>query len=375
MNVDRLKRFPDQNAEKRGTECTAETATDIAGNIDGIAYDAGFTYAVTLRLMGSAPTTAGADPKAALQSVIAFGALPLANQTFDALSASELYEANYANYSGDQDALALQHTKDGILALSSYADIAAYVAKTGWGASLTVKWYEGFNLVPPTGILASPTPTSGYSIHDVAVYGTIAINGVEYLILKAWKGADFGDHGYCYMRREILNSVMLSAWAFNPDASRWANLVGILLTRFPALYPYTFQLLQANQPPMLTVHTFPAMVEKWATAIGHAEGARPYLRNPGNLKLSTLTASWGGTKGFAASDGGYLCQFATDAAGHAALCNFLMLGCEDELRAFHQARTLQAFSTVYGGNPPQGYIDRIASELGVPVDTQISSFL
>jgi hypothetical protein len=99
--------------------------------------------------------------------------------------------------------------------------------------------------------------------------------------------------------------------------------------------------------------------------------------NPGNLKYSTLTASWGAQKGPAASDGGFLCQFANDNAGQTALCNFLVLGCEDELIAFHapEARTLAGFTTIYAGNPPEGYITRIEEALGVPGTTQISTFL
>jgi hypothetical protein len=60
-----------------------------------------------------------------------------------------------------------------------------------------------------------------------------------------------------------------------------------------------------------------------------------------------------------------------------ALCNFLILGCEDELIAFHgpTARPLQGFTDVHAGNPPQGYTDRIVETLGVSADTQISTFL
>lgn len=123
--------------------------------------------------------------------------------------------------------------------------------------------------------------------------------------------------------------------------------------------------------------TLPATITKWAAAIAIGEGANPTLHNPGNLKYSTLTASWGAKKGPTASDGGNLCQFADENAGQTALCNFLVLGCEDELTAFHApaARILQGFTEIYVGNPPQGYIDRIVETLGVPADTQISTFL
>jgi hypothetical protein len=54
-------------------------------------------------------------------------------------------------------------------------------------------------------------------------------------------------------------------------------------------------------------------------------------------------------------DGGFLATFKTDQAGQAALCSFLVLGCEDELVAFHApaARTLAGFTKIYAGSPAQ----------------------
>ncbi len=131
----------------------------------------------------------------------------------------------------------------------------------------------------------------------------------------------------------------------------------------------------ATTEPTSTI--FAPMIEKWITAVSQWEGANPESNNPGNLKYSTLTASWGATKGHPASDGGYLCQFATENAGEIALGNFLTLGCEDELIAFHspEARTLRGFTVIYAGNPPENYIQGIIAGLGVPGDTLISTFI
>lgn len=122
---------------------------------------------------------------------------------------------------------------------------------------------------------------------------------------------------------------------------------------------------------------FMPMILKWAAAVTAAEKANPKYNNPGNLKLSSLTASWGGTSGRAATDGGFLCQFPTPQMGLNALCSFLTLGAEDQLVAFHSvaARTLEGFTTIYAGNPPQGYKDSITKALGVPSTTLISTFL
>lgn len=117
------------------------------------------------------------------------------------------------------------------------------------------------------------------------------------------------------------------------------------------------------------------MIEEWATAIEHWENAPATSNNPGNLKYSSLTAQWGATKGRRATDGGSFCQFASYDQGFNALCQFLTLGAKDQLAAFHSARTLGEFTKVYAGNPSQGYINGIATALGVSLNTLVSSFL
>lgn len=122
---------------------------------------------------------------------------------------------------------------------------------------------------------------------------------------------------------------------------------------------------------------FSQSIVKWANLIKQVEGATPTSHNPGNLKYSSLTASWGATRGRAALDGGFLCQFPDDATGMTALCNFLTLGAENQLLAFHSAaaRTLEGFTKIYAGNPPQGYINTIVTGMGGNPKVNISTFL
>ena len=134
------------------------------------------------------------------------------------------------------------------------------------------------------------------------------------------------------------------------------------------------------EPTVLAAPVATAPISKihiWALAIAVQEGAKKTLNNPGNLKVSTLTKSWGATKGFQATDGGWIAQFPTPQAGETALENFLTLGCQDELIAFHApaARTLGGFTQIYAGNPPPEYEEAVGRALGCPLDTPISSFL
>lgn len=110
----------------------------------------------------------------------------------------------------------------------------------------------------------------------------------------------------------------------------------------------------------------------WAKAIAQWEGDTTG-HNAGNMKYTALTASWGATKGRPAADGGFFAVFKDD--GLPALCNFLSMGCKDQLLDFHNARTLESFTKIYAGDPPQGYINGIAKILGVSLDTNIATFL
>lgn len=160
-----------------------------------------------------------------------------------------------------------------------------------------------------------------------------------------------------------------------------AKVIPELQTNFSklkTLLNYYIQLLslyRQEQTIMNQKPQFSPLVVKWAGIIKQLEGAMPDSHNAGNLKYSSLTASWGATQGRAASDGGFLCQFKDDETGMTALCNFLTLGCENQLLAFHQARTLRDFTVIYAGNPPLGYINSIINLMGVSGDTEISTFI
>jgi hypothetical protein len=129
-------------------------------------------------------------------------------------------------------------------------------------------------------------------------------------------------------------------------------------------------------PPIVPAPAKPvSRIHVWALAIAVQEGAKKGLNNPGNLKVSTLTKSWGATNGFQATDGGWIAAFPTLEAGEIALENFLTLGAENELKAFHEARTLHAFTNVYAGNPPAEYPQAVARALGVVDGIDVSELL
>lgn len=252
--------------------------------------------------------------------------------------------------------------------------------QSGQSVSYFGTWYESWDNSVNTTVLMPSGQTSSHNWKFCGVKD-------EMLIGKPWLG------WFSYFPKEVVDTNGGQAFTFIPGENTELVVYEAIVT---TLIKYLQRLASfGGTQPVFSLWTeledeinsieqeirqesmFTPMIEKWATIIAKEEGAQPDSNNPGNLKYSTLTASWGATKGREALDGGFLCQFLSYQGGFNALCNFLTLGCEDELVAFHspEARTLQGFTVIYAGNPPQGYIDGIINGMGVPGDTQISTFL
>ena len=249
-NVDRLKLFPNQFTDGNSTECTGITTADIASNIDGIPYSADFAYASSFRLQGLTPSTGGADPWADMQAACFYGMLPATDADITAKANGELFAANWQNYEKKDIAEALTHVQKPPMRIGKdFAAIEKYIDQTGWGVSVSLKWYASF-LAAPEGVLTMPSDTTPYSYHEVACYGW---DDFGRLIIKPWVGNQNGDNGYYYLSPEVFDKVGIDSFAFNPNGSRWIAIVGMLITRFPALASNAVSLLNANQgimPPL-----------------------------------------------------------------------------------------------------------------------------
>jgi hypothetical protein len=261
--------------------------------------------------------------------------------------------------------------------------------------SIGTPWFKSWDImsVNSTGII--PTIFTGdpstLSWHNWAIKGWKLINGEVYLIGKTWQGKGYGNAGWSYYSRATINTVMkirgTGAFILAPRVE--GNAQTVKLTLWEVILDFLKQklFLQTKLDKITPMQTpsQPTVADKlptiidWANAIKEAEGWTPgsvsvVHNNPGNLGYTTLTASWGAIQGNPKTDGGSFCHFIDYDTGFKALCNFLTLGAKDELRAFHQARTLEKFSEVYG-NTGIGYATAIAKTLNVPLSTDVSSFI
>lgn len=76
--------------------------------------------------------------------------------------------------------------------------------------SIGTPWFPVFEQVSSDGVIDAP---ASYSLtnntwHNWKVVGWKTINGEPYLIGKSWQGATYGDKGYVYFSRPIINSLM-----------------------------------------------------------------------------------------------------------------------------------------------------------------------
>lgn len=224
-------------------------------------------------------------------------------------------------------------------------------------------------MLAPTGSLFVKPPGTTDN-HFVMLYGYV--DGQYWKIFDSYNNShkrlawNFGFEMAKRYHIERITTVSVPLWR-----SIWNVIASFLYPTVPVTIPPAP--LPVPSPHMPRIST-------WALAIQHQEGGKPTdlntrNRNPGNLKYSPYTASLGGKPGPQGSDGGRFCIFDTYQVGFKALCQFLTDAANDELKSYHQARTLDAFTTVYARPPSKAYVNGVAAALGVPITINIHELL
>lgn len=239
MNQDKLQLFPNQDADHRPDECVAYTVVDLVGNLIGIPCDPGFTLGGTFRLENIIPNSGGTDPFTGMQTAIVYGVLPTTAEDFNAITTSELYEANFNNYSATDKQLARTYSMNGVKTLEYYSDIDYHLSLNMGGAAIGMRWYESFNNPNSDGTL--PASAGAYSNHCVAAYESTP----KGLRIKSWQGI-VGDGGYLYLNEAQFNACFYASYAFNPYAWRWLSLATIA-AQHPSAIPEILPMLKLTK--------------------------------------------------------------------------------------------------------------------------------
>lgn len=342
--------------EKAGdVDCTAIDSSDVCTNQTGVIYDTNDLWNLTPK------TGNGADPRDSMSIVINQGLLPIGGQIRDKRWSSYMRaEGNSGDY---------------------FATAQASMTSLNSPSMTNTNWYLEWDYVGPDGVL--PEGKTWVSGHSYEVTGWTLKGSEMCFHVKHWLGymvwmpksvynEEMNKYGTC----ALIPTTQIALKVGEKTLMQW--LSDLIVNIGLSFQQTVLNVLPASGFPPTTNPT--DKIRIWCNAIALEEGANQSLNNPGDLKVSTLTKSWGATLGFQASDGGYIAKFSNITLGFQALYNFLKLGCENELISFHQSRTLSEFMKVYAGNPPQGYIDGVIAYLnrnGVvcTANTDVSTFV
>lgn len=187
--------------------CTGMTQSDIATDSDHIEFSPYFTYRKTCYMMNIS-TNEPCDMTDSLNSMLVYG-LQALGETTD--------QQAYAHKRGKPYSV---NPLNGDLFMGMVS--AMSIGKTS--ISFASTWYESFDN-PTNGII--PFPTGQTSGHNWKMCGLKTINGVAYLIAKPWLGSEWGENGFCYFSREIINSLGGEAFTFSK-----ATPADALITRY-----------------------------------------------------------------------------------------------------------------------------------------------
>lgn len=246
---------PNQEADNKPTECTSYHVADTFTDLLKKQCVPGFTFGATTFVENISPTTAGADPLAALQSSVIAGVL---TSDHNAQPQTEIMDANWSNWAEYQRTAALQNVAVDVHNALGFTDAFNSIISTMWTGQVSValctpfyrEWLEGTG---SDGIMPMPDNVSDVSnlpYHCWSAKGQKTINGKTYIIGKTWIGPSFGDKGFSYISQDVLNPVLslagTGALVMVMTGQRFVPLVRITLQHLNVI-PYVLpQLLSLS---------------------------------------------------------------------------------------------------------------------------------
>lgn len=231
--------FPilNQNTDGLPEGCTGYCQTSICQDEDKKQYLPRFTYDQTLMEEGIMPSNAqfeqvGCNIRDSLASTIVYGLQAL----------------------GETPAQALNHRRGQYFALEQtqgldwFDTLRSTLQLNQRSISVGTPWYEEFES-PQNGIIKPPVSyLESAPMHNHKICGWKTINGVDYLIDASWQGTEYGDSGFCYFSREIINSLMTQpgTGAFTLTPFTAANIQNVELTVYEYLLSYLRMILKLS---------------------------------------------------------------------------------------------------------------------------------
>lgn len=259
LNLDAGFGFPDQNALGLPEGCTAFAQSELCQDEDKAQYQPKYTYEKTIFMMGI-PDGQPCDMPTSLKSTKVYGVLGK-DETTDLEASKHIRGAYY------------QVEKNG----DWFDGIRSAMTLNKCSVSVATQWFGSFERVGKDGIVSNIFSTD-FSWHNYAVKGWKIINGETYLIVKSWQGSFFGDDGYCYFSRSVINRLLevSGSGAFIVAPYDPSNVQTVKLGILQTILSYFYRLL-ALPKPMISTQPPPEVPVVTQVETKPEEAPIPYL--------------------------------------------------------------------------------------------------
>lgn len=205
--------------------CAGFSVAEINEDMQGATFCPLYQFAKIKQIQGNY-TSWGADLRSACQSATKFGSLPIEKSPFIYDPSSEKtrtrdFLANWSNWSQSSDILAGEFKNGSYFAVDGPGDYFDNIRNTLWqnreehrGVIIGVMWRGEWTYAPGGVVPEANYVTPSGSGHAIKVCGQKTINGKVYLRIQNSWGEEYGDKGYYYFPRSVINLEVKQFGAF-----------------------------------------------------------------------------------------------------------------------------------------------------------------
>ncbi len=248
FNLDVGLWMPNQDDDNAPTECVGYEMADIMTDLTKIVQNPDFAYSAALFMESTQPSDGGADFHAGMEALVIMGSMSQNFARFTAKSTSELYCANWSNWTVTEKRQAALKGQNGVYnALgngSAFNSILSCLAVGKVSVSVGTPWFPEWEQVGKDGILPMPNLNNvdfnSLPWHNWGLKGKKTI-GQPMLIGKSWQGSNYGDSGFHYITPDVLNAILdingTGAMTVALNGNRIYSILGVILNH-PNIIPY-----------------------------------------------------------------------------------------------------------------------------------------
>ena len=387
--------------------CAAFSSCAASELQEGVNLSPEYQFALIKEIIGGDVDSFGADLRSAMKSFVKVGSIKKSDCPFTINQKDPSFLRRIENYPPELKQKALVHAKNTYVAISGQYDHFDNIRASIW-------LFREKKRVPVFGVrwgwpLDNPIVqniTIGGEGHALYSTGWRKIGNETYLVVPNSYGEGYGEKGYFYFSREVINQYVSIYGTFvfidlTPEEylaraeQMKLGILGKILEAIKKILSLQWLFLEEKKTepipePIPEPKPEPIPEPKvsklisWAKAIEIEEGSKPPKitdrnkrnNNPGNMRASDLVQSLGSNfAGYVNQDKDGFAIFSSYESGFKALCQFLTLAAEDKLWPYHNFRTLYLFTKRYAEPPNDNYANNVAKKLSVSVNINLKDLI